>query len=217
MYPISKIILQAIDGRKENKLRIVKKLGFKNLNKGVRRLEHIIHTGQCSKSMRDMLPFALGLDHVAIQQALKVTLTQRREEEENSRRRRDEYERRCFRPHIWIKHELENPPLGSICIVGFVGIEHWKVIQLPEYVGRKPLSEQFRAVRGKIREHQRREDVDESMFGGVMGYLYRKTYDNSFLFSIDGSLAEIYSSKLNYPDLNIRVGKGKVRGGLLKP
>lgn len=217
MYPISKIILQAIDGCKENKLRIVKNLGFKNLSKGVRRLEHLINTGQCPDSLKDMLPFALELDPVAIHQAFEDTLTQQIKEEENSRSREVEYERRSFRPHIWIKHELEYPPLGSICIVGFVGIEHWKVIQLPEDIGCKPWSEQFSAVRGKIREHQLREHVDGSMFGRVLGYLYRKAFDSGFLFSIDGALVEIYSPKLINPNVYVSVGKVKVRGGLLEP
>jgi hypothetical protein len=212
MYPNSKIILQAINGSKENKLRLVKNLGFKNLNKGIRRLEHLIHTGQCPEPMRGKLPFALGLDLIDIQQAFQATFNQRREEAEDSRRRRDEYERRCFHPHIWIKHELENPPPGSICIVGFVGIEHWKVIQLPEDIGRKPWSEQFRVVRIKIRGHQHREEFNRSIFGGVLGYMYRKTFDDSFLFSIDGLLVEIYSAKVQNPDVNVRVGKGSRTG-----
>ena len=191
MYPISNIIFQVINGSKENKLRIVKNLNFKNLSKGLRRLDHLIYTGQCPGSMRDRLSIALGQNPEIIERAFKDTLIQQNKEEEESRIRREEQDRISFHPHIWIRHEFEKPPLGSICIVGFVGVEHWKVITLPEDIGLKSWSEQFRVVRGKMREHQRSEFVDRSMFGGVMGYLYRKTYDNSFLFSIDGALVEI--------------------------
>ena len=81
----------------------------------------------------------LGIDPSAIQEAFEATLAQQREEEEKAR---EEYERKTFRPHIWIMHELENPPLGSICIVAFTGIEHWKVITLPEDIASLRWSEQ---------------------------------------------------------------------------
>jgi hypothetical protein len=215
MYPISNIILRAINGSKENKLRMVMNLGFKNLSKGVRRLEHLIHTGWCPEFIKDMLPSALGLEPKTIQRAFEDTHTQHREEEEDYRRRKDEHARTSFRPHIWIKHERENPQLGSVCIVGFAGIQHWKVIPLPDDIGCKPWIEQFRVVREEIGIHRLREGVDRSMFGGVLGYMYRKTYDNSFLFSNDGALVEVYSPKLTNPDVHVRVGKDLVRGGLL--
>jgi hypothetical protein len=215
MYPISKLILQAIDGSKENKLRIVKKFGYKNLSKGIRRIDRLINTGQCPESMMDKFPFALGVDPAVINRAFEDTTAQLREEEDY-RSLRVEYEIRNFHPHILIKHELDKPPVGSICIVGFVGIEHWKVIQLPENIVSKPWSEQFKVVRGKIRHHQLGKDVDRSMFGRLLGYLYQRTYENSFLFSTDGSLVEIYSAKLNKLDIFISIGNQSVRRGLVK-
>lgn len=217
MYPISKMLLQTISGSTENKLSIVKKLGFKNLSKGLRRLDHLIHTGQCPESLRDKLPFALGLNPEVIERAFNDTLIRQNKEEEDARIRREEHDRTSFQPHIWIRHELENPPVGSICIVGFIGIEHWEVIQLPEDIMRNPWSQQFRLVREKIKKHQQREDVGRSIFGSVLGYLYRKTYDKGFLFSPDGTILEIYNSTLPHLDIQIRIGKERAPGKLLKP
>jgi len=213
MYPISKLILRYTSRSKEDKLTIVKKLGYKNLSKGFRRLDHLIQTGQCPDSLRKKLPTALGLDPSVIQKAYEQTLNQLREQEEKARKSREEYERRTFRPHIWVKHELEYPPLGSICIVAFIGIDNWKVITLPEDIAGLRWSEQFKTLREKIREHQSQENVDRSMFRKVIGYIYRKTYDKSFLLSTDGNLLEIYSPKVRKPEIYLEVGNKKIREG----
>jgi len=215
MYQISELILRYTSRSKEDKLTIVKKLGYKNLNKGLHRLDHLIQTGQCPDSLRKKLPTALGLDPSVIQRAYELTLNQLEEQEEKARRDRESYERRMFRPHIWVKHELEYPPV-SICIVAFIGIEHWKVINLPEDIAGLRWSEQFKTIREKIIEHQSQEYVDKSMFGKVIGYIYRKTYDKSFLFSANGNLLEIYSPKVRKPEVYLEVGNKKIREGLLK-
>jgi len=216
MYKISELILRYTSRSKEDKLNIVKKLGYKNLNKGFRRLDNLIQTGQCPDSLRKKLPTALGLEPSVIQKAYELTLNQLAEEEEKARRDRESYERRMFQPHLWIKHEREYPPVGSICIVGFLGIENWKVITLPEDISGLQWSEQLKALREKIREHQSQEYVDTSIFRKVIGYIYRKTYDKSFLFSTNGNFLEIYSPKVRKPEIYLKVGNKKIHEGLLK-
>jgi hypothetical protein len=56
MYKISELVLRYTSRSKEDKLNIVKKLGYKNLNKGFRRLDTLIQTGQCPDSLRNKLP-----------------------------------------------------------------------------------------------------------------------------------------------------------------
>ena len=77
-------------------------------------------------------------------------------------------------------------------------------------------SEQFKALREKIREHQSQENVDRSMFRKVIGYIYRKTYDKSFLFSTNGNLLERYSPKVRKPEVYLKVGNKKIHEGFPK-
>ena len=79
MYKISELILRYTSRSKEDKLNIVKKLGYKNINRGLRRLDTLIQTGQCPDSLRKKLPTALGLDPSVIQKAYEQTLNQLRE------------------------------------------------------------------------------------------------------------------------------------------
>ena len=216
MYPISALILRYTSRSKEEKFNIVKKLGYKNLNKGLRRLEHLIQTGQCPDSLREKLPTVLGIDPSAIEEAFEATLAQQRVDEEKDRRTREDYERKTFRPHLWVKHELQNPPVGSICIVAFIGIEHWKIITLPEDIASLKWSDQRMTIIEKIREHQSQECVNTNIFGKVTGYLYRKTYNDSYLFNIDGTLLQKYKSRIRKPEIYLKIGKKEIRGGLLK-
>jgi len=216
MYPISALILRYTSRSKKEKLNIVNKLGYKNLNKGLRRLDHLIQTGQCPDSVREKLPSVLGIDTSTIQEAFEATLAQQQDEKEKARRARDDHERKTFRPHLWVIHEREDPPVGSISIVAFIGIDHWKVITLPDDIASLRWSDQCCTIRKEIREHQSQEYVDRSMFGKVTGYLYRKTYEDSFLFNTEGIFIEKYRSHIYKPEIYLKLGNKKIRGGLLK-
>src|ERR1700758_3119705 len=100
-YQISKLITQIISGNKERKREIVLKLGYKNLDKGYRRLHHLIETGECPEPMKRMLPYALGIDPQVLEDAFEATARQKQEEIELARKHQEEYERRTFKPHLW--------------------------------------------------------------------------------------------------------------------
>jgi hypothetical protein len=214
MYEISKLINQVISGNKQRKREIVLKLGYKNLDKGYRRLHHLIETGECSEPMKRMLPNALGLDPQVVEDAFEATVQQKAVELELARKRREENERGTFRPHIWIEHELSRP--RSITIVAFTGVENYKVVRLPENTNKLSWDEQKRIVRWTIRQHQDDKGTVDPMFGSVTGYIYRQTYDDSHLFSRDGELLTINYGKFERPECSLRIGNKVITGGLLK-
>jgi hypothetical protein len=188
-YQISKLINQVISGNKQRKREIILKLGYKNFNKGYRRLYHLIETGECLEPIKNMLPTALGLDPQVVADAFEATARQKAEELELARRRQEEYERRTFKPHLWIEHELSRP--RSIAMAALSGINSFKLVSLPEGINQLSWNEQKRVVRWAIQRHQRDNGIEDYMFGKVTGYVYRQTYDDSHLFSKDGKLLEI--------------------------
>ena len=99
-YQISKLITGVISGNKELKREIVLRLGYMNLDKGYRRLYHLIETGECPEPMRKMLPRALEVDSQIVEDAFEITARQKQEERELERRHQEEYERRTFKPHL---------------------------------------------------------------------------------------------------------------------
>jgi len=186
MYQISKLINQVISGNKERTREIVLKSGYKNLDKGYRRLYHLIETGKCPEPMRKMLPNALGVEAQGVEDAFKAASQQKAEEVELARKRHEEYERRTFKPHLWIERECEYPPPGTIWIVALSGLLPYKFGDLPENINELQWDAQVRLVQQSIRRHQEEEGTYNRIFGKVEGFTYRQTYDDSFLFSKNG-------------------------------
>ena len=56
MYEISKLVNEVISQSKELKREVVLKLGYRNLNKGYRRLNALLETGECPEFIKERLP-----------------------------------------------------------------------------------------------------------------------------------------------------------------
>ncbi len=100
MYAISRLINDVISQSKEAKRNVVLKLGYKNINKGYRRLNALIETGECPPFLKEKLPKALNLDKELIDQAFVLTAQEKAKEAELARQRREEYQRANFKPHV---------------------------------------------------------------------------------------------------------------------
>ncbi|MGE5446350.1 MAG: hypothetical protein ACM3SR_17445 [Ignavibacteriales bacterium] len=121
--------------------------------------------------MKKMLPRALGLNPQVVEDAFETTAQQRQEELELDRKRLEEYERRTFKPHLWIEHERKGPPVGTICIIAFIGIENYKVLNLSKNINELEWGEQVGLVQDRIRLHQKEESTQDDIFEKVEGYI----------------------------------------------
>ena len=190
-------------------------LGYQNINKGYRRLNNLIETGECPMSLKDMLPKALNLDEELVNTAFKLTAQQKAKEAELDRKRTEEYERKSFVPHIWIENELEYPSGAKFWYVAFLGIDKFKVLPLPENINEMDWKLQESLVKKRILQHQKGINGDDAIFGRVKGYTYCQTYDDSFLFSVDGKFLHRRTETVDKPELYIEVSNKSISGGLL--
>ena len=214
MYAISRLINDVISSSKHCKRNIVLSLGYQNINKGYRRLNTLIETGECPMSLKDMLPKALNVDEELVNTAFKLTAQQKAKEAELDRKRTEEYERKSFVPHIWIENELEYPSGAKFWYVIFVGIHHFKALPLPENINEMDWETQQSIVKERILEHHK-HCSDDAIFGRVKSYTYCQTYDDSFLFSVDGKILQRRTDTVDKPELYIEVDNKKFSGGLL--
>lgn len=215
MYAISRLINDVISSSKHCKRNIVLSLGYQNINKGYRRLNNLIETGECPMSLKDMLPKALNLDEELVNTAFKLTAQQKVKEAELDRKRTEEYERKSFVPHIWIENELEFPSGAKFWYVAFLGIDKFKVLPLPENINDMDWELQESLVKKRILQHQKGINGDDAIFGRVKGYTYCQTYNDSFLFSVDGKLVRRHIEKVDKPEMFIQVGNKKLSSGLI--
>jgi len=187
MYEISKLINNVIGGDRSRRRDIVRKMGFSNdLIEGYNRLENIIQTGNCKAKIRKRLPKTLNLLPKVVDDALDATAKKLEKQRQIALRRREEYERKYFRSHIWINHIYSKP--RDKCLVDHMGLEHWKVLNLPERIGELSWEHQVRIVRKAIRRHMEENGGYDDMFGRIRSFIYCKGYDESYLFTIEGNL-----------------------------
>jgi len=215
MYAISRLINDVISSSKHCKRNIVLSLGYQNINKGYRRLNNLIETGECPMSLKDMLPKALNIDKGLIVQAFFLTAQEKAKEAEIARQRKEEYERANFKPNLWIEHEDEYPTGAKFWYVAFLGINKFKVLPLPENINDMDWELQESLVKERILQHQKDCNSNDVIFGRVTGYTYCQTYDNSFLFSIDGKLVRRRIEKVDKPEMFIEIGNRSISGGLI--
>jgi len=187
MYEISRLINHVIGGEKNRKRDLVRGLGFKDdLIEGYNRLEDLVRTGRCREKMRKRLPKTLNLLPRRVKEALEETEREIERRRGISLRRREEYGRRTFRPYLWINHVFSKPK--DKALVDHLGLEHWKIIDLPEDINETGLDDQVERIRRIIVDHQHETGGYDEMFGRITDYVYCRSWDESHLFSVNGEL-----------------------------
>ena len=63
--------------------------------------------------------------------------------------------------------------------------------------------------------NQKGTNGDDVILGRVTGYTYCQTYDDSFLFSVDGKLVRRHIEKVDKPEMFIEIGSRSISGGLI--
>jgi hypothetical protein len=194
MYEISRVINHVIGGERNRKRDIVRGLGFKDdLIEGYNRLENLVRTGRCNERIRKRLPKTLNLLPKRVKEALDETNREVERQRGNSLRRREEYLRRTFRPYLWINHIFSKPK--DKALVDHVGLEHWKLIDLPEDINEMGPDDQIERIQRIVVDYQRESGGYDDMFGRITDYIFCRTYDESYLFTVKGEL--VYSDNEN--------------------
>lgn len=196
MYEISRLINHAIGGDRDRKRDIVRGLGFENdVIEGYNGLENLFRTGRCNEKIGKRLPKTFNLMPKLIKETLDETARQLEKQKEISLQRREEYERNTFRPHLWINHTFSKPKDRSL--VDYVGLEQWKVIDLPKDINKLGLDHQVETIHRIIVNHQRETGGYDDMFGRITDYIFCRSYDESYLFSVKGELVSSDDERSN--------------------
>lgn len=187
MYEISRLINHVIGGERNRKRDLVRGLGFKDdLIEGYNRLEDLVRTGRCREKMRRRLPKTLNLLPKRVKEALEETQREIERRREISLRRREEYGRRTFRPYLWIDHIFSTPK--DKALVDHVGLEQWKMIDLPVDIDEAGLDDLIERIQRIIVDHQHETGGYDDMFGRITDYIFCRSYDESYLFTVKGEL-----------------------------
>jgi hypothetical protein len=187
MYEISRLINHVIGGERNRKRDMVRGLGFEDdLIEGYNRLENLFRTGTCHEKIRKRLPKTLNLLPKRVKEALDETAREVAKQREMALKRREEYARRTFRPYLWINHIYSKPK--DKALVDHIGLEHWKMIDLPKDIDKTGLDDQVGRIHRIIIDHQLETGGYDDMFGRITDYIFCRSYDESYLFTVKGEL-----------------------------
>ncbi len=199
---IKKLVEHYLHRKEESKTDLVRQMGYRNINKGLRRLDECLATGRCTEVFLKTLARVLDTDLCMIRSALWETRRNVEAREEASRRRH-------FRPHIRILHSLKVPV--NITAVAFAGIHCFKVIPTDRELIRKSLWEQIEEAREIIQQHFIRSEGRCPLFGRITGYRYFYSFDEWVELDTEGTLLGYHQGKSILPTATLKIG-GRLTG-----
>jgi hypothetical protein len=187
MNALQTLITETMAAKGLSKSQVMSVLGFKNIAKGIRRLDALIADGIDASGLLDRLPGALGLPAETVRAAYEQTLAQQRAEAEAQRAALRERLRAAFRPHIHVRTDHPVPqPIFVVAMAG--GPDRWLRINLPEGMTTWPEQRQIEHVAEMVRRHHVQRNGAAGPFGKILGYYFRQEFDQAVEFSIDGQL-----------------------------
>ena len=186
MYVITLLIEQVLKNRNWRKKDLLLGMGYKNLGRGMRRLDACLSKGDCSnREFMSRLRLALDISPAVLEETTEQT---RRQVEENNRQRRiqEELDRRLsFRPYVFVKTEQERP--SSITAAAVIG-PRLKHLQLNETVLIRSRREQIAQVAEIIRQHFTDNFGRCLLYGSIVGYTFRIGYDETIEYDPAGMI-----------------------------
>ena len=191
MNALQTLISETMAAKDLRKAQIVSLLGFKNITKGIRRLDAFVADGVDSPGMLDRLPSALGVPAETVHTAYEQTLDHMRAEAEAQRSAHLERLRAEFRPHVRVKTVRTVPsPIFVVAMTG--GPDRWLRINLPEEIIAFPEHSQIEQVAEIIRQHHAEHKGWAGPFGSINGYYYRSEFEIAVEFSVIGEVIGPY-------------------------
>ena len=147
--PLAKLISVRLSDLGISRVELVRRLGYANPSKGLRRLDGYLTTGQVTTHLLDGLPDLLGLETVDVEAAAAATRQQIADREDALARER-------FHPHILVLTQ------GGVRVPFFVQAFAWgeKLLGLPAEFDEMVPAQQVRQAAHVVRQHYRKKGAN---------------------------------------------------------
>jgi hypothetical protein len=160
---------------------LARRCGFKNVNKGIRRIEGVCCGDLTSRSANlvlQMLPEALEVSRDVVNAAIRETADRIEVAERKAAAERDALWRASFKPHAYLLGTDTRP--SSIIFFGITGgAERW--LKIPLDLSQPPLSYAVQALAVV------RETPVVPFFGATTGFIVNYTPDHAVRFDLQGN------------------------------
>ncbi|HXY58167.1 MAG TPA: hypothetical protein VEH76_06275 [Methylocystis sp.] len=187
-------------GRSELALR----RGFKNISKGIRRIDGVCAGDLNSPAARMVLtnlPAALEVEKDTVENALHTTREVMLEAERQAEARREAAWRESFKPSAYLVTKGKRP--SSITLYGMTGgAERW--LKIPLDLSKAPVTYAAQAHEFAKRTPQ------VTFFGRTTGFIVNYTPDHAVRFDLDGNPVEHFNRAYILEQVEVFVGKRRL-------
>ncbi|MEN8214744.1 MAG: hypothetical protein ABFR19_10320 [Pseudomonadota bacterium] len=186
MNPLQKLTQDEMHARGVKRSELVRRMGFRNLNKGLRRLDGLLQYLQASDRLLPLLQRALSIPD----EKLRIAVAELQEQLVADERAR-------FKPIIQvIPTTIPSPIFVAALIPGLLNI------RVPDDLASLPADKEFQVVCDLYRKHRERH----SGWAKGKGAVYHRCYDESFELDQDCHLVKINAKHIGLSRAVLRVG-----------
>ncbi len=179
MYPIKKFVNDRIKELGISKNEVVRRTGYTNLTKGLRRLEQFLINTDTAGLVAPSLHKALEIPFCELEAKVSETRKIIAEEYEESLRQREIVEREAYAPHLALFMEYVVPT--QICICGFMGGDRNRFVFFSKNFNELPTKEQGLLIQEKVNFAMNRFEQKGTVrfFGKIQWFVLSRYYDES--------------------------------------
>jgi hypothetical protein len=197
-YPISIFLQKLIDECGGSPADLITTLGYRNLERGLRRLQPWLDDGEGFQRIIGQIGRHFHSRGTDLNRALYQTMEMKDAEAEEAFRARCEAEKDTFVPYVYAQGELRIP--NGIGIYGATGgARRWNIIPVPNDLLRLDLHAQLAALPAQMMEYKKRYRGAVPFFGKLVGFKYVRLLDY-FEFDPDGHLVEHVNRPFRHGD-----------------
>jgi hypothetical protein len=176
-----------------SRVELVAGCGFKNIAKGIRRLEQVCAGDFCRAGfLLSRLPDALSVESHVVNAA--VVATERAKLQEDDQRYRD-----TFRPHGIIICERSRPePLFVVAIIGIASL-----LRIDFTTGSNPITFVDQVIKEVVNRLGRWNSPALPAFGRPVGFVVNYAFNRSIEFSVEGKPLFVCDRAIKLGDANL--------------
>ena len=183
--PLCSLIENWLKFKGLRRVEFVKQCGYKNLSKGLRKLEEWLEAGKIDPEIYARFSKELDINEKILKDAIEKTQEIGKTELEIERLSGKITRIKNFRHYIYINSESSRP--SPIFIAAICGVGSFKHLYLAEDFIFNKLEDQLIEVKKVILQYTA-EDKDCGPFGKATGFKYYYTSEDYFEFSLEGEL-----------------------------
>jgi len=194
MYPIEEFVRNRMKELGLSPKDMARKAGYKDISKGMRRVEMFLPEGRRGGLVEERLHEILEVDRAVVDEKLKETRNIMGEMEEAARRAR-------YYPHIHVLTERSRP--SSLTFCGMTGMYQFKQVRLPNNFNEKSEEDRLWLIRCGINASLAHHQGSIPFFGKITGFVVSRYYED---FYQDCEAYDLSGNPMENP-----LGKGESR------